>query len=97
MAQVKPDTQFANRVNNYLDYLINEWEGVPDLAAEWDEWDEWSKFSFVMDWPIREDRLHQLKEWAEQGLLTPAQRARYDDLLKLVAEHRPTMDKLLAD
>jgi hypothetical protein len=97
MAQVADRLEVLPRVDRSLDYLFRAWEGVPHLAAEWDDWDEHSRFSFALDWPIREDRLHQLGLWAAQGLLTPAQRARYDDLLALVAAHRPTLERLLAD
>ena len=45
----------------------------------------------------KEDRLHQLRQWAEQNLLTEAQQARYEELLALVAHHRPTLERLLAD
>jgi hypothetical protein len=41
------------------------------------------------------DRLAQLRGWAEQGLPTPAQRQRYDDLLRLVARNPDTLTYLL--
>ena len=97
MAQVTQDPHVLARVERYLHYLTSEWEGVPLLAEEWHEWDEHSRFSFAMDWPIREDRLHELREWAEQDILTPAQRAQYEALVKLVTCHRPVLTKLLDD
>jgi hypothetical protein len=53
--------------------------------------------TFIFNWGVPADRLAQLHEWAQQGLLTPAQRARYEELLKLVDTHRPTLERLLAD
>ena len=97
MAQVVQDDKLRARIEHYLDYLIREWEDVPHLAAEWLEWDEHDQLDFVIEWPIREDRLHQLQHWTEQGLLTPEQYARYEDLLTLVEQHRPMLDRLLAD
>jgi hypothetical protein len=97
VAQVANAAELRARVDRYLDYLQREWEGIPSLAAEWNTWDEDSRLDFVLEWPIREDRLHQLHEWAEQGVLAPAQRARYDDLQRLLARYRPTVEKLLAE
>ena len=85
------------RIEHSLAYLRNEWESVPELAAEWHEWDEESRFSFAIDWPLREDWLHQLEQWQRRGLLTPDQQARYESLLALIAAHRPTLERLLND
>ena len=63
----------------------------------WHEWDEDSRFSFDIDWPVVEDRLHLLKHWAGQGKMTPDQSHRYEQLLRLVDEQRPTLERLLAE
>ena len=97
MAQVTQDPHVLARIERYLDYLTSEWEGVPFLAEEWHEWDEHSRFSFAMDWPIREDRLRELRQWGEQDVLTPAQRAQYGELLELVARNRPILERLLGE
>jgi hypothetical protein len=97
MACVAVDAEVAARIDRYLAYLVNEWEGVPLLAEEWDEWDEHSQLSFVIDWPIREDRLHMLQRWAAQGLLSSEQMIRFEALLRLVEEHRPTLERMIAD
>src|SRR5688572_15821641 len=97
MAQVAQSRQLHEWIDDYLDYLSSEWAGLPDLAAEWDEWDELSKLDFVIEWGVPADRLHQLHQWAEQDLLTPEQRARYDQLMALVAKYQPILDELLKD
>ena len=97
MAQVVPDPQLRDTIDDYLDYLLCEWRGIPALADEWDEWDAHSQLVFAIDWGVPEDRLHQLQQWCAAGLFTPAQRARYDQLLELVARHRPVLEELLAD
>jgi hypothetical protein len=95
VAQVAQDPQLRGRIEHYLEYLTNQWAGIPELAAEWDEWDRESRLTFMFNWGVPADRLHQLKQWAEQDVLTPEQRERYDRLLELVTEHRPTLDRLL--
>lgn len=97
MAQVAQDPQLRHRVEDYLAYLIREWEDLPNVAEEWDSWEDHEQLDFVVEWPICEDRLHQLGRWAEQGLLTTVQRARYDQLSRLVAKHRPMLERLLRD
>ncbi|HET8628712.1 MAG TPA: hypothetical protein VFL91_14925 [Thermomicrobiales bacterium] len=95
MAQVAQNPQLRARIEHALASLHREWQSIPELAAEWDEWDEHSRFVFALDWPICEDSLHQLREWAEQDALTPEQRAQYDELLELVARNRPVLARLL--
>jgi len=97
MAQVVRDSQLDPWIDDYLDYLLRKWTVIPQLAAEWDDWDPDSQFSFVLDWGVPADRLEQVQRWAEQGLLTPAQRSRYDQLLKIVARNRSLLDRMLAD
>ncbi|MGH2353028.1 MAG: hypothetical protein ACRDJN_15570 [Chloroflexota bacterium] len=97
MAQVATDLELVQRIEKYLEYLASEWQDVPAVAQEWNSWQEHERLDFVIEWPIREDRLHQLHQWAAQDRLTPAQRARYEDLLTLVAANRPTLERLLAE
>jgi|SRR5687767_7420324 hypothetical protein len=97
MAQVRGRSDLGEWVESYLEYLLREWEAVPEVAAEWDDWEEHERLDFVLEWPIREDRWLQLQHWAKDGLLTPAQCARYEALTVLMARHRPTIDRLLAD
>lgn len=97
MAQVSNIRTARERIDRYLDNLFREWNSVPELAHEWEESEELDRLDFVIEWPIREDRLGQLAQWAAEGLLTPVQRARYDELLRLVARNRPIMDELLAE
>ena len=96
--RVAPDPQLRARVDRYyLDYLFREWQWVPQIAQHWDSWQDHEQLNFVVEWPIREDCLGELQQWAEHGALTPEQGGRYGDLMRLVAEHRPTLERLLED
>ena len=77
--------------------LVTEWSGIPDLVAEWDDWDELSRLDFVLEWPIQEDRLGQLRDWADRNLPSDERLERFDALLKRIAIQRPTLEKLLED
>jgi hypothetical protein len=95
MAQVVPDAELRARIDRYLAYLFDQWEQLPEMAAEWDEWDHDSRLTFALNWGVPADRLAQLRGWAADGLLTPAQRERYDALLALVEINRETLTYLL--
>jgi hypothetical protein len=97
MAEVIHDPKLQERAEAFLTYLTREWRAVPAIAGEWDEWDDYARLVFVLEWPIREDRLKQLQQYAEQGVLTPAQQDRYTVLLELVARYRPIVQELLAE
>lgn len=97
MAQVTHVLSPSERIDPYLDSLFREWESIPELAREWVAWEEPDRLDFTYEWSIREDYLAQLQGWVTQGLLTPAQQARYDNLLGLVARHRPLLATLLRE
>lgn len=93
MAQVARSVQ--ERADGLLDYLLAEWGDVPEIAHEWADMQPHERTDFLLEWPIREDRLRQLTSYAEQGALTPAQQARYRDLMRVVTQHRAVLARLL--
>jgi hypothetical protein len=95
MAQLDAKTSIGEWIDDYLEYLWGEWDQLPGMAAEWDEWDKESRLTFAEDWGVPADRLAQLRGWAAEGLLTPAQQQRYDALLALVARNGETLAYLL--
>ena len=95
MAQVASDV--SARADAFLDYSFLEWEAVPDYVEEFETWDEIQQLVFIHEWDIRESALRVLRDFAEQGLLTPTQHERYKELLALVARHRPAIERLRAD
>jgi hypothetical protein len=97
MARAARDRQFHEWTGGYLTYLVDVCAVLPGLAGEWGRWDESSRLTFVVNWSVPSDRFHQLRQWAEQGLLSPAQRARHEQLLRLMEEHGPLLARLLAD
>lgn len=97
MAQVISETNLKVRIEDFLQYLLREWQDLPWVASEWDSWEEHERLNFVLEWPIREDRLQQLRQWERAGMLNLEQRERYERLLDLVEQHRQTLADLLAD
>ncbi|MDP9363006.1 MAG: hypothetical protein M3Q10_02030 [Chloroflexota bacterium] len=96
MAQLAPRVIRA-RIDDDLAYLVSEWSSLPDVVAEWDDWTEHERLDFVLEWPLREERLRELRRRDAEGLLSPGQRARYGELLDLIRRHRTELERLLAD
>lgn len=87
----------TDTLNRMLDMAIREWEGMPELAAEWGEWDPGSRTDFALDWPVSEGRLTSLAAAANAGKLDRDQQARYDHLRDLVRANRAILAKLLEE
>ena len=92
MAEVTQDIEA--RIDRYLDYLFDEWENVPIIADERPDLGDSDRSDFTEEWGIKEDRLHQLQDYADRGLLNPGQCARHQVLLELVAKTRPLLAPL---
>ena len=97
MASVTHPAVSAEWIDHSLEYLTNEWSTIPTIAAEWSSWDEADRLDFVLEWPLREDRLLQLRRWRDGGSLTESQRRKHVDLERLIVRHRAALDRLLAE
>lgn len=97
MAQVAEKQDVGAWIDDYLQYLLREWSMLSWVFSEWNDWEEHERLNFVLEWPIREDRLLQLRRWEEQGLLTPEQQNDFNRLLGLMEIHRPELNRLLAE
>lgn len=88
----------APDIDYHLDFQFRAWGTIPEYAQWWAELDATQKEVFHLEWVgITESRLDRLRQWFEQGLLSTAQRDRYDKLLELVVRHRPVVQSLLDD
>lgn len=93
MAQVKQEGQ--KNIEKLLELSRAAWEELPEVATEIDEWDADSQLTYVVEWPLEYDRLHQLGRYAKHGLMTEEQSRRYRELKELVAKNRPILDQIL--
>ena len=73
---------------------MDRWQRLPEIAAEIDRWDLVDQLVFIEEWPLEEQRLRMLEQYAADGVLTPAQLARFELLRCIVAEHRPIILRL---
>ncbi len=95
MAEVA--TKISARIDHYLDRLFGDWEDIPVLAEEWPTLNQYDRLDFILEWPITTSYMGELRRYAEEGLLTAEQQARYQELLSLAERHRPTLERLLAE
>ncbi|MBA2596717.1 MAG: hypothetical protein H0V00_08860 [Chloroflexia bacterium] len=97
MASVAQQIDLAAWIDKSLDYLMSNWDDIPEIAADWDNWDEDDRLDFVLEWPLREDRLHQLQRWQIDGNLSASQLQRFAELEELIERNTPTLGHLLED
>jgi hypothetical protein len=102
MAQVSrsPAVQadLKDKIDHYLDYELGAWQSVPEYAARWPEMDPVDREAFHLHWKgVTESYLSKLERWAGEGWLGTAQLLEYRRLQALIAQHRPTLEALLAD
>jgi hypothetical protein len=97
MAQLAGGPSARPDIDYHLDYQFRAWESVDEYVARWDDVDGSQREAFHLEWVgITEARLRELRRWAEEGRLTPAQRERYATLAALVDERRDALARLLA-
>ena len=77
-----------------LDSLLAEWEDVAELAEESTTLDPADQELYQLEWTLAEEQLKQLRENAQEALLTPTQQCRYDELERLITRYHPTLETL---
>jgi hypothetical protein len=93
VAQVDAATRVD--VDHLLHWAAVAWDELVTVEQEIDSWEQIEQIVYLEEWPIEEDRLRRLDRHARAGDLSDEQRVRYRDLLKLVAERRPIIERLL--
>ena len=81
--------------DHVLKWAFAAWKELPEVEREIDGWDLLDQLRFTEEWQIEEDRLWRLAELDRAGDLSQAQRARYRELLKLVDERRPIIERIM--
>ena len=95
MAQVAWRYEPERFVSRDLDRLLALWRSIPEQATEWPEWDDYSRSDFRIEWPIERERLCRVREAANADMLVNDQRDKYEELLRLIEEHRATVEWML--
>jgi hypothetical protein len=83
-------------VDRLLYFATAAWRELPEIAAEFEYWTPEEREDYLIEWPLEEMRLNDLKAHAEKGDMTPEQRRRYEALLEIVGRNRPIIERLLS-
>ncbi|MGI5916640.1 MAG: hypothetical protein ACOX9A_09360 [Anaerolineae bacterium] len=92
MVEVEADLQQVT--DDFLDYLLEAWAGLPRAEREIDTWDLIEQIDYVEEWTPKLDSLDWLERRAAQGLLTDEQQARLAELHRMVDEYQPILERL---
>lgn len=79
-----------------LDWSLRRWSELPTVEARIDTWEQIDQLEFIETWPLEEERLRRLEEYAANGFMTREQQARYEMLKRLAAQNRPIIQRLRA-
>jgi hypothetical protein len=67
----------------------------PDLAAEWQSLSENARTSLSLEWDhMMADYLTELDEYCRAGFMTSDQQTRYRELLQILRNADPTIERL---
>ena len=97
MASLVQQSATSSRIDHVLAVLTRQWNAIPEVVCTWESWDELDRLDFVLEWPIREMQLKQIRQWQGEGQLSADQMKRFGDLERLIAQHRAAVDRLLAE
>jgi hypothetical protein len=78
-----------------LERTAAAWDELVDIERDIDSWRLEDQIVFIEEWSLEEDRLQRLADLVQVGALTGDQRSRYEQLLKLVKQRRPIIERLL--
>jgi hypothetical protein len=97
MASLTQQSALASRIDHVLGHLTDQWLAIPEVVSTWETWDELDRLDFVLEWPIREIDLEQLRQWNDEGQLSERQHLRFEELERLVQRHRASVNRLLEE
>lgn len=92
MAQVAPLVQ--QHIDILLCGLLERWNDLPAIIETINEWDVVDQIAYVEEWPVVEQRLKILAEYAAENSMSRDQIRQYDTLLQIVERHRPLVARL---
>lgn len=96
MAQMTTAMTTERRIEVSLDVAFGHWERVRFHVTEWDTLDPEQQLSFIEEWTMVITRLKRLDQDFQSGLMSSAQRKRYEALMRIVDRWRPAAERMIA-
>ncbi len=88
-------TKTKERIDWLLDDLTQRFEAVPEVARAIDTWDVVDQIRYTEEWMLHFDKLQELREAEQAGLLSGSQRRRYAHLEQIVEANLPALRQML--
>ena len=92
MAQVT--SAVRQTIDEWLDYLTEAWQRLPQTAADLDQWDLAEQIDYVEEWTPKEEVATHLRRLVMSPDATAEQRRRYEQLARLMDTNRPILEHL---
>lgn len=92
MAQV--DQSLTCRIDDWLDYLLDAWQGLPEAEHQIDSWDLIEQIDYIEEWGPKQSLLEGLRGEASSGKMNHEQQQRFAELEALVERNRPILTGL---
>ena len=81
-------------IEQWLEYLTEAWQGLPQAAIDIDKWDLAEQIDYVEEWTPKEELAAQLRRLIVSPEATDKQRGHYQRLKRLMRDNRPILDCL---
>lgn len=81
-------------IDSTLEWSLRVWRALPEVAEEIEGWTPVERLDFLYEWPLEEQKLAELREYSEKGLMNPLQERRYRTLEEAVAQNQHLIDEL---
>jgi hypothetical protein len=88
--------EISEQIDFFLDRLFLRWAELPSVE-DFEGWDVIDQIVFIEEWAIPRSHLELLEGRRAENLLGEWQEARYQDLVRLMAEKQPLLDEILKD
>jgi hypothetical protein len=75
----------------------DDWESLPEMAAEWPTWDIESRMDFLTDWPVVEERTQRLLDLERTLPTGDKRRVKLRRLRATVDRNRSVLEWLAAN
>lgn len=87
-------TSKTTKFSNLVHYLESNLSQLEDFSHRWSELNKDTKDDFIIEWPVVEDRVVELKELVKRHGVESDQLERYKELLERIDRDRLVLESL---
>ena len=91
---MKQQQYSGEEFDRFLHLLTERWDLAISLQEGWSSLDREERSYYTEDWPINNDILMNLEDYADSHELTEDQQAQWARLKDIMAKHRKTLEEM---